>query len=140
MWISELLYGICCGILLWESITDIKMKKIHITGAVTIGILGVIKWIVTHDFSIISFLSSISIGIILLVISLLTEEKLGRGDAFYLIALGVFLEFSRMICMCMISFFTVAIFGIIMMIMKKMTKKSKVPFLPFITLGFMMMY
>lgn len=138
MWITLAKIIVSCGILCFEAIVDIKRKKVHWAGALLLALMGIVILILRHDFSLISICMSESVGIFLYVISVLTEEKLGRGDAIYVIALGTILDFREMMMVCMISFFLSALIGIGLLMMKKAGRKTTMPYLPFLTGAYMM--
>lgn len=138
MWITIVKIFVICGILCRESIRDIKLRKVHILGAVLIALTGAFTLFYHHQFSVLSFCMSESVGLFLYVISILTEEKIGRGDAFYVMALGTILNYREMIMAGMISFVLSAIAGIILLIAKKADRKTRLPYLPFLTGAYLM--
>lgn len=137
MWIMIVKILSICGILFAESIVDIKRKKVHVSGAILLAVMGIIMLFVEQRFSVITFLMSESVGIILYMISVLTEEKLGRGDAIYVLALGTLLDIREMMLVCMISFCLASFVGILLLILKKVEKQHKLAYLPFLTAGYL---
>ena len=137
MWIMIVKILSICGILFAESIVDIKRKKVHVSGAILLAVMGIIMLFVEQRFSVITFLMSESVGIILYMISVLTEEKLGRGDAIYVLALGTLLDIREMMLVCMISFCLASFVGILLLILKKVEKQYKLAYLPFLTAGYL---
>lgn len=138
MWISILKIILCCGILCFESFVDIRKKKVHILGAVMIAAIGIFVFFMEKEFHFFSFLLSISVGICLFFVSILTEEKIGKGDALYMTALGCVMDFREILMVSMLSFLLSALAGIIAMIVKKAKKDSRIAYLPFLTCGYML--
>lgn len=67
---------------------------------------------------------------------LITKKKgIGFGDVKLAIFMGLFLGWPKIIMAMYIAFITGAIVGVIGMRLKKITKKSKIPFGPFLILG-----
>ena len=61
---------------------------------------------------------------------------MGMGDVKLAIFIGLFLGGPKTILAFYVAFIVGAIVGLILMISKKATKKSQVPFGPFLILGF----
>lgn len=137
MWITITKTVVSCGILIVESILDIKTRKVHILSALMMAIIGVVALFLQHRFSLFSFCLSECVGIFLYMVSILTEEKLGKGDAFYVMALGTILDVREMMVVSMISFFLTALVGIGFFAVKKVDRRYRLPYLPFLTGAYM---
>ena len=57
------------------------------------------------------------------------------GDAYLVILLGLILGLPEILSALFLAFFLGAVYGIIMLAMKKKKMKSQVPFAPFLVLG-----
>lgn len=153
MWIIIVCFVMSCGILLAESIIDIKKKKVHVFGAVLIAVCGLLqmlyqqgnsvgaqltKGIMCCDYK--DMLLGMAIGVFFLAISILTEGKIGKGDSLYLIALGMLLGFQKMMIISTVALLLSALVGVMLLISKKGTKKTQLPFLPFLTSSFLLIW
>ena len=76
------------------------------------------------------------LGIVFLGISKVTKEALGYGDSFLILILGAFIGLWQMLLVLVIAFISTALFSMIVLIFKKMSKKKSFPFVPFLLLGF----
>lgn len=65
------------------------------------------------------------------------EKWMGMGDAYLVILLGLVLGWPAIILGIFLAFSLGAIYGIILMSLKKKTMKSQVPFAPFLVVGSM---
>jgi len=73
----------------------------------------------------------------LLILNLITRGNgMGMGDVKLAIFIGLFLGGPKTILAFYVAFIVGSIVGLILMIFKKATKKSQVPFGPFLILGF----
>ncbi|HRY82363.1 MAG TPA: prepilin peptidase [Candidatus Moranbacteria bacterium] len=63
------------------------------------------------------------------------EKWMGMGDAYLVIFLGLILGFPEILLALFLAFFFGAVYGIIMLALKKKKMKSQVPFAPFLVLG-----
>jgi len=72
----------------------------------------------------------------LLILNLITKGKgMGMGDVKLAIFMGLFLGYFKTIVALYVAFIVGAIWGLILMILKKANRKSQVPFGPFMILG-----
>jgi len=81
-------------------------------------------------------LSSLFLGLFFLSIVLISKEKwMGMGDAKLGALIGIFLGWPKIIPALFFSFFVGSIFGIFLIILKKKSLKSEIPFAPFLVSG-----
>ena len=81
------------------------------------------------------FVALIAAGF-LLVLNLVTKGKgMGMGDVKYALFMGLFLGYQKTIVAFYVAFVVGAIWGIILMILKKVKRKTQVPFGPFLIFG-----
>jgi leader peptidase (prepilin peptidase)/N-methyltransferase len=81
-------------------------------------------------------LSSLFLGLFFLSIVLISKEKwMGIGDAKLGALIGIFLGWPKIIPALFFSFFVGSIFGIFLIILKKKSLKSEIPFAPFLVSG-----
>jgi len=76
------------------------------------------------------------VGLVFILISKVTREKLGVGDSLIILALGILLGFWEVMILILIAFLASACFGIVMMCWKKKNRHSSFPFVPFIALSY----
>jgi prepilin signal peptidase PulO-like enzyme (type II secretory pathway) len=60
------------------------------------------------------------------------ETWMGFGDFYLSILIGIFLSWPKVLVALFLAFFIGAIFGLILIFLKKKTLKSKIPFAPFL--------
>ncbi len=69
-------------------------------------------------------------------LSVFSKEKwMGMGDAYLVIFLGLLLGFPKIVLALFLAFFIGAIYGIVMLSLKKKEMKSQIPFAPFLVVG-----
>lgn len=80
-------------------------------------------------------------GICLLLLAGITGENIGYADGVSVMLLGGMIGFRGCIWMLCISMLLLSVFGLLMLLLKRMTRKSKIPYLPFLFLaGNMLMF
>lgn len=119
------LLGIC-------GIEDIKIKKIRLVVVNAFAIFGVILHLIYQRISWIDMIFGALIGVILLIISYFTKEKIGYGDGLIFVATGIYLGFWNNLILLWLSTTLAGIYGLILMVFKKKKKESEIPLVPFI--------
>ena len=123
-----------CGVLGFCAWEDWKTKEIRVSVILGLAILGLVFHIFAPRLEFWNMVGGIGIGVALYLISILTKEQIGRGDALCFMATGVFLGFWQNLILLWASF-TLA--GIVGMIYGKATGKTKHVTLPFVPVVFL---
>lgn len=114
------------------SISDIRNKKISIWFVVCVGIAGILITSLYDmpPFSelIIRFLP----GFVLLLVAYLTKECIGKGDGIMCIALGAILKPGQLVASIFYGFILSAIVGLFLIVTRKASRKTRLPFIPFL--------
>lgn len=123
---------------------------------VFIGICTVFDWrrmeipaLIIHGFGILSLIFSFACrrselhtllyslipGIILLILGFLTRESIGYGDGLAVLVLGILLGIRRCVAAVFAGFILSAIVALILLTFRKVSGKSRLPFIPFLAAG-----
>lgn len=133
------MYGMAgaVGLLAAGGIFDVKSKKIPF---VVLGAGGI--WSVVGLFfkaaeigipqTLLFVLTAIVPGAILVVISFLTEKKIGYGDGIVLMILGCMEGAGTAFLVFCTGLFLQSLFAVGLLIVKKADKQSCIPFVPFL--------
>lgn len=117
------------------TITDIKDRNIYGGLCVLNIIAGIIVHILKRDISGKSLGAGIIIGIIFLIISAISKEKIGYGDSLVFLTIGVIAGGEKSLLIIFLSFLLCSVFSVAGIVLKKITFKSSVAFMPFVLLG-----
>lgn len=114
---------------------DIRSKSIPLWGFVLIGILSVLYILISEEMepNIVDILVSCIPGVVLLSLSFLTDDKIGKGDAILILELGIGLGIETICYVLTGALIAVFIFSVIMLALKKIKRTSRIAFVPFIT-------
>lgn len=74
-------------------------------------------------------------GAFLLALSLCTRESIGYGDGWTISALGLLVGAKECVLIVFAGFIFSAVFSLIMLMLHRVNGKSRLPFLPFVTIG-----
>lgn len=122
-----------------HSIEDIRQKKITVMITLFSGIIGIILHLFFQDQSIYEMLAGVLAGVFILILSRLTKGRIGMGDGLIFMLTGLYLGFmDNLILMC-ISFSLAGLWGIFLIFIKNSSKSEKIPFVPFLFIGYCFM-
>lgn len=129
--------GLLAVLLAVFTIGDIKYKKINIWGIGLGYILGIAGGIIYGQSRIRSLAGGIGIGLAVCLLHWVTQKGIGLGDGMLAVLIGICTgaEFT-VICLCA-SFFLASCAALVLCCLKKAGRKSRIPFVPFLFLGYM---
>lgn len=132
------LFEIVCilFLLILCSITDIKERKIYAEVCIIFMLIGVILEFIIRQRNLLDICLGILPGIFIYMVFIVTREGIGKGDAMVFITTGVFMGIINSIFLLIFSLILVGITAFIIIILKKGNKKTKIPFVPFVTISF----
>jgi leader peptidase (prepilin peptidase)/N-methyltransferase len=117
-------------------ITFIDLDHMIIPHSLTIG--GIVFFFIWHLFFNTGQMSSYLVGLLFGFLSLaifVFFGAMGGGDAMLMAMFGIYFGVPRAFVTLMLSFIIGGIFSIIILLLKKRSRKEKVPFGPFLTLS-----
>ena len=133
IWIQGLL-AILLAVL---AIEDIKYKKINIWSIGMGYILGIAGFAIYGQSRIRSLAGGIGIGLAVCLLHWITQKGIGLGDGMLAVLIGgcIGAKFT-IICLCA-AFFLASFAALLLCCFRKMGRKSRIPFVPFLFLGYM---
>ncbi|MDE6213307.1 MAG: prepilin peptidase [Lachnospiraceae bacterium] len=69
------------------------------------------------------------------LLSFLTREKVGYGDGWVLLMIGLFSGFSRCFLILLIGLLLESMVAVVLLLLKKVKRDKEIPFSPFLLLG-----
>ncbi len=118
--------------LIISAFTDFKERKIYLHIAVLFFIAGMLINIMKLNINLVDAICGMSIGFLLIGLSFITEEKIGKGDGIVFFVTGVYLGFFGNLLLLAMSVFLCACFSAGALIMKKADRNSRIPMIPFL--------
>ena len=131
------------GLILFYGLTsfdDLKTKQVRVFEIVSFAIFGIVLNIVAPLNSMQSIIAAVFVGIVLYIFSILSKEKIGKGDALIVMVSGLYLGFTNVMILLWISSLLALIFGLITIKKLKVDSNYEIPFVPFLMSGFLIMY
>lgn len=120
--------GIC-------SVEDIWKRKIHLGIVMAFFVLGL--WIKRYNETLEwkNVLGGMTIGLLVMIGSLLSKEQVGKGDAAMLITSGIYLGFWDNLTVFGIATVAAAVISMFLYIFLKKPGSYRIPFAPFLLIA-----
>ncbi|MCC8066282.1 MAG: A24 family peptidase [Clostridiales bacterium] len=131
-------YGVTGVILLLCSYTDIRYRKIyriiialHLSASLIIHLAVGKAWMV-------SAIAGIIPGLTCLLLSALSHQALGYGDAFLIISCGFSLGMQKCLAVLFTAFFCAGLWALGMICFRQGKRRTEIPFVPFLLSGLLL--
>lgn len=127
--------GVMLGVLALFSVYDIKTKQIPLWAVAVLG-AAVSGYEVCANGGIISTITGLLPGILVLLLAYVTKESIGYGDGLVLCVMGGFCGLTDTVAILGVALVLVAMAAIVLLVIKRAGRKTELPFLPFLCLGY----
>lgn len=127
--ITGIFLGICTYI-------DLKRKYVNIYICLIFSIAGVMYKCIFENSTLLSLLVAIIPGIFLMLVSIISKESIGKGDAIVIGTIGLYIGGINAVIVLFSGVIASCITGIIYIVIMKKEKGYRLPFVPFLALGF----
>ncbi len=128
---------ICMGILVNLSIADICSRKISVYLLVFCNLTALGYQILIEKGDIWLILGGVGVGLLFLVISRITREGIGYGDSWTILIMGIYLGIWELLGVLLTAFLILGVVSALCLGVKKMSRKYRLPFLPFLAAGYL---
>lgn len=133
MWIKCF---VIAGVLVVCSYFDMKEKKVPVV-SILLGTAAVIVLnIVGGEMSFVSCLIGGTLGAILLLISRLTKNAFGVGDALLVLMIGLGSGIYQTTLVLFYGLLVTAFVSAVLLFLKRVKRKTELPFVPFLLIGY----
>ena len=128
------------GLVCMYSITafdDYRTRSIRLVEIIVFTIIGIIINIVAPRYTVLSVAGGVGVGLVMLAFSILSKEKLGKGDALIVMVSGLYLGFMNTLVLVWFSSILAAIFGLVTLRKYDNYREVELPFVPFLLAAFL---
>ncbi len=124
--------GMMGAYLVAAAFSDIRTKHLH-RWFLAIGIIPAVLLRLGMDSpGLADMLGGIAVGLFFLAASILSGGRFGKADGVILLYLGAALGFTCAASLAVLAFFLSALVMTVLLVMKKITMKGSLPFVPFL--------
>jgi len=135
-------------VLIYLSVADLKKRAVPIAGLFIAGIIAAVGMVIStiieiHGTQLFNYSGkwlSVVLGMIpgIMVIFLaLATKKIGIADGVLLCIIGMIENYISIVIILSIGSFIMALLSIVLLIIKRANRNTKLPFIPFLSLGFL---
>lgn len=132
MWIEKLVTFCFLGINAWH---DYKKKEIFLWSVGVYVVLG-IGWGIWQKSDWQEYVLAVALGSSLTLLSVGTKGAIGMGDAWVILALGIVMDNHKYLLTILLALLGSAFFSAVLMMLKKVGRKTEIPFIPFLFLAY----
>lgn len=122
-------------VLIPSAVRDIRTKRIN--GFIClVGILGALfvrERLLGESSQ--TLMKDLLPGVVTYVVAFFSDERIGKGDAVTLMFIGAVAGIETVLLSMFISFSAAAALSAVLLMLKKVGKNTRLPFLPFLSLG-----
>lgn len=119
-------------VMLIETYTDIRKRKIFIIPVVVLLISGILMNLIKYQKGVVFVVSGCIVGMVLLFVSFLLKQCIGYGDSVLFIGIGACYGLYKTVIILWVSLMLAGVIGGIYLFIKKQRFDSKLAFSPFI--------
>lgn len=130
----------CFCVLLFLSYIDIRFRKVPVRILIVSNITSIIYYIIFKEINICLFAGGMGIGLVFIFISKITEEGMGFGDSWAILILGSYLGVWELLFVLAVSFSFLAVYAVVILCRRKMSRTCTIPFFPFLTGGYLAVF
>ena len=120
------------------TVTDIKKRTIPVILLVLSGATGILISLTTGEAAsgaLTDWFFGLLLGVVFIGISLISDGKLGMGDALAILVTGIFLGGKDAALAVLNAMMATSFVSIIILAVKKVSRKTELPFMPFLLFG-----
>lgn len=118
------------------SLGDIKTKQVRVAVLIPFGAAALL-WRIIQSAEAADLLTGVVPGMICLLLSYVTGESIGRGDGLVLCILGLLCGIKVTMAVFGLALVFAAIWAMFLLIWKRAGRKTELPFLPCLSLGYL---
>lgn len=122
-----------------QSGIDLKHRKISFLATIFFLFIWVIMGYRENLLKICPIVTGIIPGIFLAAFSILSQQKVGIGDAIVVTVCGLYLGIFPTLAVLLFAFVLTAFLGSFLLLLKKATRNSCLPFIPFLALSYILL-
>lgn len=135
MWTLSQIIGM--GMLSVLSIVDIQFRKVPVEILAAANLAVLVYQIMFQREDLWLVLGGVAVGFVFLGISWVSRQKMGYGDSWAILILGIFLGLWGVLEVLAAAFLLLTLVSVVLLARKRMSRRLSVPFYPFLAAGYL---
>ncbi len=136
---ETIIKGILGSLLFLCTLQDLYKRKVYLWMMVLAAVMLVVCIVFTKEPVLTDRIGGMLIGIGVMILSKATRGKIGMGDGYLLCVTGLGLGFWSNLELFALGLFFAAILSILLLILRVIQRKSSIPFIPFLMIGYLIL-
>jgi len=132
----EVINGLAAAVLVVCAVVDIKRKELSVKLFAVLGVIALLGCICEWKDTGVMAAAGVLPGILLLALARITEQSIGYGDGILLAELGLMTGVGKCMLILAAALAMAGIFSLGIVVIKKVDKRYKIPFVPFLATAF----
>ena len=125
------------AVLIVCAVSDYRKKEIKLIFPVFLAIAAAAMFFLGRDIAVKSVIAGMAEGIVIIVLSQITQGRIGMGDGVLLASTGLMLGWKDNLIMFFFACLLSACVSVLILTLKKGDRETKIPFIPFMVPGFL---
>lgn len=135
VWDSKMIW-LLVWLLVW-AVWDLRYRVIPFWQVILVISVGVVWQVCSGQLWTAGVLVGLVAGGITWIISWLTQEQLGQGDAMVILCMGLYLGIAKCMEALLWGLMAAALVSLYLLVWKKTSRHQGIPFIPFLTMGYL---
>lgn len=118
------------------SIMDIKKRRVNLLLCICVTVMGMI-YNLCHfrQQEMLNCMAAVLPGLILMMLAIVTHEKIGIGDGIIVTIIGLFTNIQTVVCTVVFAILLSAMVSLVLMTVKKAALDTEIPFVPLLAMS-----
>ena len=129
-------YAVVAAVMVVCTIADIKKKEISLWLFGILGISVIVGCFVLGNQKWYMSAAGVIPGILLIILAKITGQSIGYGDGIILAEVGLITGVGRCMLILAVALALAGVFSLGILVIKKVDKRYRIPFVPFLTIGY----
>ena len=121
------------------AVDDLKTRQIKVLEIIIFGVIGILFNFIFKWHTATSLFGGIIVGCVMFLFSVLSGEKIGKGDGLVVMVTGLYLGFANTLSLVWISSILAAIIGGLYVKKYSVDTDIELPFIPFLLMGYLVL-
>ena len=136
-WVKIIRMSLVLAVLIVCAVSDYRKKEIKLIFPVFLAIAAAAMFFLGRDIAVKSVIAGMAEGIVIIVLSQITQGRIGMGDGVLLASTGLMLGWKDNLIMFFFACLLSACVSVLILTLKKGDRETKIPFIPFMVPGFL---
>lgn len=123
-----------------SAVDDFRTKQVKVMELAVFAVLGILMNVIYRPHTLISVVGGVAVGLFVYLFSIISNEKIGKGDALVVAVSGLYLGFMNTVLVLWLGSLLALLGGVFYIYYNRKPLDTEVPFVPFLLLSYVILY